>query len=278
VGDLAASVGMSPSHFHRVFKSLTGVTPKGYAAARRADRLRSLLRPGATVTSAVYRAGFASSGRFYAKASRNLGMKPSAFRDRGTGTKVRFAVGECSLGSILVAASEAGVCSVSLGDDPRTLVEDFQKRFANARLVGGDAAFESWVGAVVAFVEHPARGLDLPLDVQGTAFQQRIWNKLREIPFGRTRTYAQIARDLGVPQSSRAVARACAANPLAVAIPCHRVIRTDGSLSGFRWGVERKARLLAAEGQSINPHRSNHASGPLFDRSAKPAASAKITE
>jgi AraC family transcriptional regulator of adaptative response/methylated-DNA-[protein]-cysteine methyltransferase len=244
---LAAGVGMSPSHFHRVFKSLTGVTPKAYATARRAKGVRDALPQSDTVTAAIYKAGFNSSGRFYATSDRVLGMKPAAFRAGGAGAIIRFAVGECGLGSVLVAATERGVCAIALGDDPDALVRDLQGRFPKADFVGGDEAFERLVARVVAFVDRPAAGLDLPLDVQGTAFQLRVWQKLSEIPCGQTRTYSQVAREMGAPRSTRAVARACAGNAIAVAIPCHRVVRTDGSLSGYRWGIERKAKLLEAE-------------------------------
>ncbi|GGC91772.1 bifunctional DNA-binding transcriptional regulator/O6-methylguanine-DNA methyltransferase Ada [Chelatococcus reniformis] len=244
---LAASVGMSRFHFHRVFKAVTGVTPKAYAAAHRADRVRAVLPASATVTEAIYDAGFNSNGRFYASSAAMLGMTPTRFRAGGTGEEIRFAVGECSLGSILVAATAAGVCAILLGDEPDDLVRDLQDRFPRAAFIGGDAAFEALVARVVGFVEAPALGLDLPLDVRGTAFQKRVWDALRRVPAGATTTYAEIARAIGAPAAVRAVAGACAANPVAVAIPCHRVIRTDGALSGYRWGAERKSALLKRE-------------------------------
>jgi AraC family transcriptional regulator of adaptative response/methylated-DNA-[protein]-cysteine methyltransferase len=244
---LAAGVGMSASHLHRVFNSQTGLTPKGYALARRATRVRDELSRGGSVTSAIYNAGFASSGRFYAMSGKALGMTPREFRAGGKGMSVRFAVGDCSLGSILVAATDRGICAIALGDEPAELVRELHERFPSAELIGGDREFERVVATVVSFVERPAAGLGLPLDVQGTAFQHRVWRKLGEIGAGRTRSYAQLARELGSPGGARAVARACAANTLAVAIPCHRVVRTNGSLSGYRWGVERKAKLLASE-------------------------------
>jgi AraC family transcriptional regulator of adaptative response/methylated-DNA-[protein]-cysteine methyltransferase len=247
VDALAAAAGMSPSHFHRVFRAQTGLTPKAYATARRSQRVRDELGRADSVTDAIYNAGFNSSGRFYAASAGALGMTPAAFRSGGAGTAIRFAVGECSLGSILVAATQRGVCAIALGDDPDALLRDLQDRFPRAKLIGGEAAFERVVARVVAFVERPAVGLDLPLDVRGTAFQQRVWQKLCEIPCGATRTYAAIAADLGDPASARAVAGACAANPIAVVIPCHRVVRTDGSLTGYRWGVERKRKLLESE-------------------------------
>ncbi len=247
LADLAARAGMSPHHFHRVFKSVTGLTPRAYAAAHRAGRVRGALARGATVTDAIYGAGYGSSGRFYETSNAVLGMTPSAYRAGGAGMELRFAVGACSLGSILVAQSSRGICAILLGDDPRALTRELQDRFPRARLIGGDKAYEKLVARVVGFVEAPGRGLDLPLDVRGTAFQQRVWQALRNIPAGKTASYAEIAKRIGSPRSVRAVAGACAANALAVAIPCHRVVRSDGGLSGYRWGVERKRALLKRE-------------------------------
>jgi AraC family transcriptional regulator of adaptative response/methylated-DNA-[protein]-cysteine methyltransferase len=244
---LAVVAGMSRFHFHRVFKRVTGLTPKAYATAQRAHRMREELARSATVTEAIYSAGFNSSGRFYAISSKVLGMTPTTFRAGGAGASIRFAVGECSLGSILVAASDKGICAILLGNDPDALVRDLQDRFARARLIGGDAEFERCVAAVVGFVDAPGLGLDLPLDVRGTAFQQRVWQALSEIPPGATASYGDIARKIGAPGAVRAVARACAANAIAVAIPCHRVVRNDGALAGYRWGVERKRALLERE-------------------------------
>lgn len=244
---LAEAVEMSPSHFHRVFKSLTHVTPKAYAAARRAERMRHELSKRSSVTAAAYGAGFNSTGRFYAASANVLGMTPTSYRAGGKGATIQFAVGECSLGSILVAASEIGLCWIALGDDPAALVHDLEDRFAKAELIGGDREFEQLVARVVGLVERPSDGIDLPLDVQGTAFQQHVWQLLREIPCGTTTTYTELARRAGKPAAVRAVAQACAANKLAVAIPCHRVVRLDGSLSGYRWGIERKRALLARE-------------------------------
>ena len=245
---LAKRAGLSPYHFHRVFKATTGVTPKAYAAAHRAKRVRDELTGSRTVTEAIYDAGFNSASRFYETSGRFLGMTPTDFRAGGADMEIRFAVGQCALGSVLVAQSARGVCAILLGDDPDTLVRDLQDRFPRATLLGGEAAFEQTVARVIAFVEAPARGLDLPLDVRGTAFQQRVWAALRQIPAGSTASYAEIAARIGAPNGSRAVAQACGANPLAVAIPCHRVVRTDGSLSGYRWGVQRKQDLLGREG------------------------------
>lgn len=244
---LAAAAGMSRFHFHRAFKLVTGITPKAYGEAQRARRVREVLPLSNTVTEAIYNGGFNSGGRFYANSTRVLGMKPAHFRNGGNGEVIRFAVGECSLGSILVAATVKGVCAILLGDDPDLLVRDLQDRFPKADLIGGDAAFEQRVAKVVGFVEAPHRGLDLPLDIRGTVLQQRVWQTLQSIPAGATASYSDIAARTGVPKAVRAVASAIAANPLAVAIPCHRVVRKDGALSGYRWGVERKRTLLERE-------------------------------
>jgi AraC family transcriptional regulator of adaptative response/methylated-DNA-[protein]-cysteine methyltransferase len=244
---LAEPTGLSPFHFHRVFKAVTGVTPKQYAAAHRSRRVRDELAHGASVTSAIFDAGYNASSRFYETASQVLGMTPSNYRAGGADSEIRFAIGECSLGSILVAQSERGVCAILLGEDPDALARDLQDRFPKARLIGGDRDYEQLVAQVVGFIEAPAIGLDLPLDVRGTAFQQRVWRALRDIPAGSTVSYSEIARHIGSPKSVRAVAGACAANMLAVAIPCHRVVRNDGGLSGYRWGVQRKRALLDRE-------------------------------
>ncbi len=250
LAELAEAAGLSPGYFHRVFKAVTGVTPKDYAAAHRADKVRDELGRSSTVTEAIYGAGFNSSGRFYEKSGEILGMTPTDYRAGGANAAIRFAIGECSLGSILVAKSEKGVCAILIGDDPEALVHDLQDRFPRARLIGGDADFETLVAQVVGFVEAPGIGLDLPLDVRGTAFQQRVWAALRDIPAGTTVTYSDIARTIGVPKAVRAVAGACAANALAVAIPCHRVVKTDGALSGYRWGIERKRTLIDREAKA----------------------------
>ena len=251
LGALASSVGMSRFHFHRIFKAATGLTPRAYAAARRSSRMREVLRKRSTVTEAIYEAGFNSNGRFYANSSEMLGMKPRNYRSGGAGMTIRFAVGECSLGSILVAASDKGVCAIMMGDDPDLLTKDLQNRFPKANLIGGDRDFEATVAKVVGFVEAPKIGLNLPLDVRGTAFQQRVWQALREIPAGSTASYSEIAKRIGLPRAVRAVAQACASNAIAVAIPCHRVLRTDRNLSGYRWGVERKRALLKREGAAL---------------------------
>jgi AraC family transcriptional regulator of adaptative response/methylated-DNA-[protein]-cysteine methyltransferase len=244
---LAAAVDRSPSYFHRVFKAAIGVTPKEYATAHRAARVRDGLAAGSTVTEAIYDAGYNSSGRFYEKSTDMLGMTPSQYRAGGVNEEIRFAVGQTSLGAIVIASTKKGVAAILLGDDPEELVRDLQDRFPKAHLMGADRNYEALVAQVVGLVEAPRIGLNLPLDVRGTAFQERVWKALQEIPAGVTVSYAEIARRIGSPNSVRAVAGACAANNLAVAIPCHRVVRNDGALSGYAWGVERKRALIDRE-------------------------------
>ena len=263
LAELAVAAGRSAGYFHRVFKAVTGLTPKDYAAAQRAARIRQGLEDGASVTAAIYDAGFNSSGRFYEKSTGMLGMTPTRYRAGGAHEEIRFAVGESSLGAILVASSQKGVASILLGDEPDTLVRDLQDRFPRARLIGGDRDYEALVARVVGFVEAPALGLDLPLDVRGTAFQQRVWQALQDIPVGHMVSYAEIAERIAAPRAARAIAAACAANSLAVAIPCHRVIRKDGALSGYAWGAERKRALLdreAASGASGGARPADHRS------------------
>jgi AraC family transcriptional regulator, regulatory protein of adaptative response / methylated-DNA-[protein]-cysteine methyltransferase len=251
LNDLARTVGMSPHHFHRVFKAETGLTPKAYASAYRARKLREeLSAPNASVTGAIYGAGFNSNSRFYETSNQLLGMRARDYRAGGIGAVIRFAVGQCSLGAILVAQSQRGICAILLGEDPDTLVRDLQDQFPKAQFIGGDAEFERLVAHVVGFIEAPSIGLNLPLDVRGTAFQERVWQALREIPSGTTATYAQIAMRIGAPRAVRAVAQACGANRIAVAIPCHRVVRRDGSIAGYRWGVDRKRELLRREAET----------------------------
>lgn len=248
LADLARATGLSPYHFHRLFKAIAGVTPKAYAVAHRQKRVRDILTTrGKSVTAALHEAGFSSSSRFYDAAAGFLGMSPAAYRAGGANADLRFAVGECALGSILVAASGTGIAAILLGDDPETLVHDLEDRFPKANLIGADRTFEDVMAKVVGLIEAPATGLDLPLDIRGTAFQHRVWEALRQIPPGQTATYGEIAARIGMPRAVRAVAAACAANKIAVAIPCHRVVRNDGALAGYRWGIERKRELLARE-------------------------------
>ncbi len=245
---LAREAGLGPHQFHRLFKAITGVTPRAYAQARRGKALRdALARPGTRVVDAAFDAGFNASSRFYDSADALLGMKPAQYRDGGADARIMFAIAQSALGALLVARSGRGVCAISLGDDPEALLRELQERFPRAELVGGDGGFEQLVAQVVGFVEAPRLGLDLPLDIRGTAFQQRVWEALRKVPAGETVSYAEIAARIGRPTSVRAVAQACAANTLAVAIPCHRVVRSDGALSGYRWGIARKQQLLARE-------------------------------
>lgn len=247
LADLAGGAGMSPYHFHRVFKEITGLTPKSYAAAHRAERVRARLSDAPTVTQAIYETGYSSNGRFYATVPETIGMTPTIYRANGAGIRIRFAVGEASIGAVLVAATERGICAIRMGDDAAALVRDFQAQFASAELIGDDPAFAQTVATVIGAVEAPGTGLDLPLDVRGTAFQHRVWQALRAIPPGTTATYSEIAATIGAPGAARAVAHACATNPVAVAIPCHRVVRRDGDLAGYRWGIARKRALLTRE-------------------------------
>lgn len=245
---LSAELAISPFHLHRLFKAETGLTPKAYTTAFRARRLRAHLADGQrSVTDAIYDAGYNSNSRFYESAEQRLGMRPRQYRAGGAGATIHFALGQCSLGAILVAQSEKGICAILLGDDPEALLRELQDQFPKARLIGDDSAYEQLVAEVVGFVEAPSLGLALPLDVQGTAFQERVWQALREVPAGSRVSYTEIAERIGAPKAVRAVAMACAANHIAVAIPCHRVVRRDGDLSGYRWGVARKAQLLKRE-------------------------------
>ncbi|MGC4192364.1 MAG: bifunctional DNA-binding transcriptional regulator/O6-methylguanine-DNA methyltransferase Ada [Thermomicrobiales bacterium] len=244
---LAAESGMSPFHFHRVFKQVTGLTPKAYADAHRTERVRDRMTAAGSVTAAIYDAGYASNGRFYETSAQTFGMTPTRYRAGGAGTVIRAAVAPCSLGYVLVGATETGLCSVMLGDDPDRLQRLLHDRFPHAEFAGEDAAFADLVATVVAQIEEPARSIDLPLDIRGTAFQQRVWQALRKIPAGQTATYSEIAAAIGEPKASRAVAQACANNRIAVVIPCHRVIGKDGSLTGYAWGTERKRTLLDRE-------------------------------
>jgi len=247
LAELSNVAGLSTYHFHRLFKAITGLTPTAYATAHRAKRIRQELRSTDSITQAIFEAGYNSTGRFYEKSDTLLGMTPTAFKAGGENTEIYFAIGECFLGSILVAQSSKGICAILLGDDPSELLCDLQERFPRADLKGGDETFDQVVGQVISYIEEPAQGFALPLDIKGTSFQQRVWQALQQIPLGETRNYTDIGKNIGSPKAVRAVASACAANALAVVVPCHRVVRSDGSLSGYRWGVERKRTLLDME-------------------------------
>lgn len=247
LAELAEEAGLSPHHVHRLFKKVTGVTPKAYADAHRATQVRVHLGNAHTVTEAIYDAGYGSSGRFYAQSTRRLGMTPTSFRRGGEHVTIRSAIGRCSLGSVLVGATDQGVCAILIGDDTDALARDLARRFPRASIVPAGDDFNRVIAQVVALVEDPAAGSGLPLDIRGTAFQQRVWSALVKVPAGRTTTYSELASAMGSPGAVRAVAGACAANPIAIIIPCHRVIRRDGDISGYRWGVERKRTLLARE-------------------------------
>ena len=245
--ELARACDLSPYHFHRVFRRIAGMTPKAYSTACKAKRMQEGLAASKTVTDAIYDNGFNSNGRFYAQSDKMLGMQPKHFRNQGKGSIISFAVGECSLGAILVAATDIGICAIYLDDDADALVRRLQDQFPKATLKGDVSEFEQWVAQVVGMVEDPDARLNLPVDVQGSLFQKQVWQALCKIPVGHTATYGEIAEAIGKPRSVRAVANAVASNNHAIAIPCHRVIRRDGSLSGYRWGVERKQALLDME-------------------------------
>lgn len=247
---LANKAGLSVYHFHRIFKAVTGLTPKAYSIAHQTKKVRNELSKNTTVTEAIFEAGYNSNSRFYEKSTRILGMTPSNYKAGGANIKIHFAVGECSLGTILVAHTERGVCAIFLGENPEKLVQDLQDTFPRAQLLGADCDYEALIAKVIGFIEVPSLGLDLPLDVRGTAFQLRVWQALQKIPAGTMISYTDIAQLIGSPKAARAVASACAANKIAVAIPCHRVVRNDGALSGYRWGVDRKRVLLEMEAKT----------------------------
>jgi AraC family transcriptional regulator of adaptative response/methylated-DNA-[protein]-cysteine methyltransferase len=244
---LAQAVAVSPYHFHRMFKSVTGMTPKAWQQAWRARRLRESLAAGNAVTQAVLDAGFPSSSSYYRHADDILGMTAQAYRRGGQSSDIHYSTGECSLGRCLVAVSERGVCAVLLGDNDAQLLTELQQTLPAARYLMADAAFSQQIATVIASINQPDSTLSLPLDIRGTAFQQQVWQALLAIPAGETRSYQQVADSIGKPKAVRAVASACAANRLAIVVPCHRVVRGDGALSGYRWGVTRKAALLQRE-------------------------------
>jgi AraC family transcriptional regulator of adaptative response/methylated-DNA-[protein]-cysteine methyltransferase len=244
---LGGHVGVSPSHLQRLFKRVTGVSPRQYADARRLGRLKACLKEGRTVTMALYEAGYGSSSRLYERASSQLGMTPATYRRGGRDMRIRYTVADCPLGRLLLAGTDRGVCAVFLGDADGPLETALAGEYPAAEIGREDAVLKPWVEALVDHLRGQQPHLDLPLDVQATAFQWRVWQELRAIPYGSTRSYGEIARALGRPTAVRAVARACATNPVSVVIPCHRAVRSDGGLGGYRWGLERKRKLLAQE-------------------------------
>jgi len=245
--DLAQAVGISPFHFHRVFKAVLGVTPKGYAAQRRIERLKRELDEGTPVAQAIYGAGYGSPSRLYETTHATLGMTPAAFQQGAKGKRIDWTVTPTALGPLLIGATPDGVCMIAFGADAAALERQIAARFPAATLNRADAALADHVASIASYIATPSRGLSLPLDVQGTAFQRRVWRALQAIPPGRTASYGEVATALGQPGAARAVARACATNDVALAIPCHRVVGADGRLSGYRWGVERKRALLEGE-------------------------------
>ncbi|MBN8662544.1 MAG: methylated-DNA--[protein]-cysteine S-methyltransferase [Candidatus Obscuribacter phosphatis] len=250
LSDLSKHCGVSPHHLHRVFKESTGLTPRQYALCERRERLERALKEGKGMTEALFEAGYNSTGRFYEKANELLGMKPEQYKKKGQGTQIFFAVGTSNLGEVLVARSAKGICAILIGDCADALLDDLQERFANAEIIGADSTFDDVVGKIVGQIESPSLDSqigDLPLDIQGTLFQRRVYNTLRQIPIGETISYQELATLVGAPKAVRAVASACASNKLAIAIPCHRVVRKSGEISGYRWGIERKRILLERE-------------------------------
>lgn len=248
---LAQATGLSLFHFQRLFKKSTGVTPKQYLAERRRQKLQQSLQTDLSITDALYQSGFNSSSRLYEQSNHLLGMTPSQYKRGGVGLSIQYAIMESFLGQVLVAATDRGICSVDLDQHSQALQARLQERFPKAKIQEGDATFSRWISEVLACIQQPGRSLNLPMDIQGTAFQRRVWQALQDIPPGTTRTYSQLAEQLGQPKSVRAVANACASNPVAILIPCHRVIGKDGKLHGYRWGLERKQCLLTLE-SSLN--------------------------
>jgi AraC family transcriptional regulator of adaptative response/methylated-DNA-[protein]-cysteine methyltransferase len=247
LAELAEAAAISRFHFHRVFKQVTGATPRDYSRTHRLGALAQRLDAGEDVAQAIYGSGFGSSSRAYEAAPAALGMTPAARRKRGAGETIRFVTVATPLGWALVAATDRGVCLTALGDDRERLAMMVRDRFPAAKIIADDPGLRNWAERIVRFITAPSHTLDLPLDIRGTAFQARVWRALQKIPLGRTATYSEIAQALGQPTAVRAVARACAANDLALVVPCHRVIREDGDLAGYRWGIERKRALLDRE-------------------------------
>jgi AraC family transcriptional regulator of adaptative response/methylated-DNA-[protein]-cysteine methyltransferase len=264
LSELAAAAGLSSFHFHRVFKEVVGMTPKAYASSVKSNDFRRKLAESPTVSEAINASGLSASLHKSKTIARTLGMKPSEYRNRGAGQEIRFAIARCRLGWTLVAATDRGICMIELGDSAEALRDRLQLKFGKATLNEAGPELDELVARVVAMIDTPSRTPDLPLDIQGTAFQRRVWDALRAIPSGSTLSYSEVARKIGAPKSTRAVARACASNSIAIAIPCHRVVRNDGSLSGFRWGIEKKRELLDSEAATL-PALANTSSNTCAD-------------
>ena len=248
LAQLSQAVDVSASHLQRVFKKETGLTPRQYAHSARLERFKSLVRDGSPVSAAMFDSGFSSSSRLYEDANGQFGMTPGRYRSGGAGTTIGYLVAESPLGSLLVAATGKGICSVKLGDDASVLLNDLRTEFPLANFQEGDEALRGWLESVLEYLEGERLGLDLPLDIQATAFQRRVWRMLQSIPYGETRSYQQMALNVGLTgNAGRAVGNACASNPVALVIPCHRAVRKDGSLGGYRWGLHRKEALIAME-------------------------------
>ncbi|MFQ5933706.1 MAG: bifunctional DNA-binding transcriptional regulator/O6-methylguanine-DNA methyltransferase Ada [Dehalococcoidia bacterium] len=257
LGELGALVGVSPTHLQRVFKRIMGVTPRQYADACRLDRFKARLREGWNVTGALYESGYGSSSRLYEGSSTNLGMTPASYRRGGRGAHIAYTIVDCPLGRLLVAATEKGVCAVKLGDRDSDLHDDLRSEYPDAELHPDEGSLGEWIKAFLGYLNGNVPYLDLPVDIRATVFQRQVWESLKAIPYGQTRSYREIAETLGRPKAARAVGGACAANPVALVVPCHRVVREDGNLGGYRWGLKRKAALLAKEraSASVSPQR-----------------------
>ena len=252
MAELGNRLGVSPQHLQRTFKRVTGVSPREYAAGRRVERLKAELRAGRGVTDALYEAGYGASSRLYESADDRLGMTPGTYRRGGQGMRIGYSIVSCPLGLLLVAATERGVCAVSMGDDACALETALHQEYPAAAIARADVRLAPWIGAVVRHLEGTLPDLNLPVDVQATAFRWRVWEALQAIPYGSTRSYSEVAAAIGQPAAVRAVAHACATNPVAVVIPCHRVIQTGGGLGGYRWGLGRKRTLLQTERGASN--------------------------
>ncbi|MBN3873329.1 bifunctional DNA-binding transcriptional regulator/O6-methylguanine-DNA methyltransferase Ada [Nostoc sp. JL33] len=249
LAELSSQVGMSPSYLQRIFKQIIGVSPFQYADALRSQRLKQRLQSGEEIAHAVYDTGYGSSSRLYEKAPKQLGMTPKTYQQAGKRISIVYAIAPCPLGYLLVATTEKGICAVKLGDEADKLEHIFNQEFNQADIVRDDHTHKEWIQAILNFIAGDETHLDLPLDIRGTAFQKQVWEALQKIPYGQTRTYADIARNIAKPQAVRAVGNACGANPIALIVPCHRVLRTDGSLGGYHWGIERKQKLLVQESE-----------------------------